>query len=44
MNAHAPVTASTCRPVAELYASEQEGLRRLARLLTGSDAMAEDLV
>jgi hypothetical protein len=43
-NAHAPVTAGTSCPVAELYASEQEGLRRLARLLTGSDAMAEDLV
>ncbi len=40
----ASVAANAGRPVAELFASEHEGLRRLARLLTGSDAMAEDLV
>ena len=39
-----PVAASAGRPVAHLFALEHEGLRRLARLLTGSDAMAEDLV
>jgi RNA polymerase sigma factor (sigma-70 family) len=40
----ASVAASAGRPLAELFASEHEGLRRLARLLTGSDALAEDLV
>jgi DNA-directed RNA polymerase specialized sigma24 family protein len=43
-NVGVPVAASDGRPVGELFASEHEGLRRLARLLTGSDAIAEDLV
>jgi RNA polymerase sigma factor (sigma-70 family) len=36
--------ASANRAVAELFASEHDGLRRLARLLIGSDVVAEDLV
>jgi RNA polymerase sigma factor (sigma-70 family) len=43
-NTGASVADNAGRPLAELFASEREGLRRLARLLTGSDAMAEDLV
>src|SRR5271170_489799 len=43
-NVDASVAADTGRQVAGLFASEREGLRRLARLLTGSDSTAEDLV
>jgi Sigma-70 region 2 len=40
----APGADAAGRPVAELFASDYDGLRRLARLLTRSDALAEDMV
>jgi Sigma-70 region 2 len=40
----ARVADAAGRPIAELFASEYHGLRRLARLLTRSDALAEDMV